>query len=49
MDKKESQRKDERGQSEKEWENLASFEENKDEVFQGGAMVRPTENRTENV
>ena len=49
MDKKESQRKDETGQSETEWENPASVEETKGEAFQGGAVVRPTKNRTENV
>lgn len=39
----------ERTVSDREWENEASIEETKGEVLQGGAVVRPTKNKTENV
>lgn len=32
-----------------EWENPASIEAINGNVFQGGAVVRPTKNKTENV
>lgn len=50
VDKKvEPKKRQERTVSDREWENEASIEETKGEVLQGGAVVRPTKNKTENV
>lgn len=45
----EPKKRQERTVSDREWENEASIEETKGEVLQGGVVVRPTKNKTENV
>lgn len=46
---REPKKKWERTVRDREWENPASIEETKGEVYQGGAVVRSAKNKTENV